>query len=103
MARSVVTVIGYALREGLRRRVFLAVLVLSIAFLALYALGAHFAFRDAGGFAEGEARILDPEAFTGATIFGLAMFTTLFLGSVLAVFLTLGIVSGDAVRGLLQP
>ena len=33
----------------------------------------------------------------------MAMFTTLFLGSVLAVFLTLGIVRGDAESGLLQP
>jgi Cu-processing system permease protein len=103
MARSVSTVIGYALREGLRRRVFLAVLVLSIGFLALYAVGAHFAFRDAESFAGPEANILDPKAFTGATIFGIAMFASLFLGSVLAVFLTLGIVRGDAESGLLQP
>jgi ABC-type transport system involved in multi-copper enzyme maturation permease subunit len=103
VARSVSTVIGYALREGLRRRVFLAVLVLSLGFLALYAVGAHFAFRDARSFAGAEAGILDPKAFTGATIFGLAMFTSLFLGSVLAVFLTLGIVRGDAESGLLQP
>ena len=34
---------------------------------------------------------------------GLAMFSTLFLGVVLAVFLTLGAVRGDAERGLLQP
>ncbi len=103
MARSVTTVIGYALREGLRRRVFLAVLLLSLGFLALYGVGAHFAFRDASGFAGPEPKILDPKAFTGATIFGMAMFTTLFLGSVLAVFLTLGIVRGDAESGLLQP
>ena len=31
------------------------------------------------------------------------MFATLFLGIVLAVFLTLGAVRGDAERGLLQP
>ena len=31
------------------------------------------------------------------------MFTTLFLGTVLAIFLTLGAVRGDAERGLLQP
>jgi Cu-processing system permease protein len=33
----------------------------------------------------------------------MSMFATLFLGTVLAVFLTLGAVSGDAERGLLQP
>ena len=39
----------------------------------------------------------------GLRCFGLAMFATLFLGVVLAVFLTLGAVRGDAERGLLQP
>jgi len=101
--RSATTVIGLSIQEGVRRRVFLAVLVLTLGFLALYALGAHFAFRDANEFAAGEARILDPKAFTGATIFGMAMFATLFLGAVLAVFLPLGVVRGDAETGLLQP
>jgi Cu-processing system permease protein len=101
--RSVSTVIRLSVQEAVRRRVFLAVLVLTVAFLALYGLGAHFAFRDVEEFAAGETRILDPLAFTGATIFGLAMFATLFLGSVLAVFLTLGAVRGDAETGLLQP
>jgi Cu-processing system permease protein len=96
-------VIGYAAREGIRRRVFLAVLVLTLGFLALYGVGAHFAFRDVNNFAGGDSKILDPRAFTGATIFGLAMFTTLFLGAVLAVFLTLGVIRGDAESGLLQP
>ena len=36
-------------------------------------------------------------------MFGLATFGTLFLGTVLAIFLTLGVVCGDAERGLLQP
>jgi Cu-processing system permease protein len=101
--RAAATVVGLSIQEGLRRRVFLAVLVLTVAFLALYGLGAHFAFRDVDEFAAGETRILDPHAFTGATIFGLAMFATLFLGAVLAVFLTLGVVRGDAESGLLQP
>ena len=101
--RSVATVVGLSIQEGIRRRVFLAVLVLTAGFLALYGLGAHFAFKDIEGFAAGETEILDPRAFTGATIFGLAMFATLFLGAVLAVFLTLGVVRGDAESGLLQP
>ena len=101
--RSAATVVALSVQEGVRRRVFLAVLVLTLAFLGLYALGAHFAFRDVDEFAAGETKILDPHAFTGATIFGLAMFATLFLGAVLAVFLTLGVVRGDAESGLLQP
>jgi Cu-processing system permease protein len=101
--RSAATVVALSMQEGVRRRVFLAVLVLTLAFLGLYALGAHFAFKDVDEFAAGETEILDPQAFTGATIFGLAMFATLFLGAVLAVFLTLGVVRGDAESGLLQP
>lgn len=101
--RSAAAVVALSVQEGIRRRVFLAVLVLTLAFLALYALGAHFAFKDVDEFAAGETQILDPHAFTGATIFGLAMFATLFLGAVLAVFLTLGVVRGDAESGLLQP
>ena len=46
---------------------------------------------------------VDTRTFAGAFLTGLAMFATLFLGVVLAVFLTLGVVSGDAERGLLQP
>ena len=46
---------------------------------------------------------VDTRTFAGAFLMGLAMFATLFLGVVLAVFLTIGVVSGDAERGLLQP
>src|SRR5581483_9960391 len=46
---------------------------------------------------------VDSRTFAGAFLMGLAMFATLFLGVVLAVFLTIGVVSGDAERGLLQP
>jgi len=46
---------------------------------------------------------VDTRTFAGAFLVGLAMFATLFLGVVLAVFLTLGVVTGDAERGLLQP
>ena len=44
-----------------------------------------------------------PGSSRRATLLGLAMFATLFLGTILAVFLTLGAVRGDAERGLLQP
>jgi Cu-processing system permease protein len=95
------TIAGYALRESTRRRVFAVVLVLTLAFLALYAVGTEAAF-DAVGDIDGGPDLED-EVLTGSTLLGLAMFTTLFLGCVLAVFLTLGAVRGDAERGLLQP
>ncbi len=93
----------YALRESLRRRVFAIVLVLTVGFLALYSVGAHFAFQEARDFAPADPLIIDTDAFVGGTMFGLAMFSTLFLGAVLAIFLTLGVVRGDSEAGLLQP
>ncbi len=84
---DVAVIVGYALRESLRRKVFLIVLLLSSAFLALYGVCAWRAFRDTN-------------SFVGPDQLG---FATLFLGTVLAIFLTLGVVRGDAERGLLQP
>src|SRR3982751_6634610 len=87
----------------MRRRVFLVVLVLTIAFLALYAVGTNAAFDSIDAEAAGAAFNVDDQALAGSTLLGLGMFTILFLGAVLAVFLTLGAVRGDAERGLLQP
>ena len=96
-------VVGYALREALRRRVFAVVVLLTLGFLVLYWLGAREAFDDTSGFSAGAENVVDTRAFTGATIFGMAMFATRFLGIVLTIFLTLSVVRGDAERGLLQP
>jgi ABC-type transport system involved in multi-copper enzyme maturation permease subunit len=93
---------GVALRESVRRRVFAVVVVLTAAFGVIYWWGASQLFQSTGGFG-GNGFGLDPTALAGATILGLAMFGTLFLGVVLAVFLTLGAVRGDAESGLLQP
>jgi ABC-type transport system involved in multi-copper enzyme maturation permease subunit len=98
-----VAIAGYALRESMRRRVFVVVLVLTVAFLALYAVGTEAAFDSVDAQAAGDVLDVDDQVLTGSTLLGLAMFTTLFLGCVLAVFLTLGAVRGDAERGLLQP
>ncbi|HWG56454.1 MAG TPA: ABC transporter permease subunit [Gaiellaceae bacterium] len=92
---------AYALRESVRRRVFAVVALLTVAFLFLFRLGARRAFEETAGVLPPEG--LEPETLVGATLLGLAMFATLFLGTVLAVFLTLGAVRGDAERGLLQP
>ena len=100
---TVATIAGYALREALRRRVFLVVLVLTAAFLLLYWLGTREAFETVSEFEEQSLPGVDERTLAGATLFGLSMFGTLFLGTVLAVFLTLGAVRGDAERGLLQP
>jgi Cu-processing system permease protein len=96
-------IVAFALAESLRRRVVAVVLALTFAFLALYALGANFAFDEVEDLALAGGALVDEQALTGSTLFGLAMFGTLFLGSVLAIFLTIGVVRGDAESGLLQP
>jgi Cu-processing system permease protein len=99
---GVLVVAAYALRESLRRRVFVVVVVLTLGFGGLYAWGASELFKDVTGFGDNEFG-LDARTLAGATLLGLAMFGTLFLGAVLAVFLTLAAVRGDAETGLLQP
>ncbi len=94
------TIAGHALREAVRRRVLLVVALLT---------------ASSSGCTPGRVRGLRPLERRAAghparrpgadrgTLLGLAIFVTLFLGVVLAVFLTLDAVRGDAERGLLQP
>ena len=99
--RAVGIIAGFALRESLRRRVFIVVALLTVAFLTLFGLGVWQLYGDVDEFDNFQG--IEPDIVVGATVLGLAMFGTLFLGTVLAVFLTLGAVRGDADSGLLQP
>ena len=90
------------LQEAVRRRVFLIVALLTVVYLVLYGLGTWQALKEVGSNAP-SVRGVETRIIVGATLLGLNMFGTLFLGTILAVFLTLGAVRGDAERGLLQP
>ena len=100
---AVAAIAQYALREALRRKVFAVVILLTLAFLSLFWLAAHFVHGQLDEITPPSDIVVDSRTFAGAFLLGLAMFATLFLGVVLAVFLTLGVVTGDAERGLLQP
>jgi ABC-2 type transport system permease protein len=100
--KGAAVVAAQALQEALRRRVFAVVLALTAVFLGLYWLGARKAFEETRNDLSPFAGV-DTQTVAGSTLLGLAMFGTLFLGVVLAIFLTLGAVRGDAERGLLQP
>lgn len=102
-ASGLVVIVGYALQEALRRRIFTVVVVLTAVFLLLFWLGTHYLFADLESLGAPTAPGLDTRTLAGATVLGLGMFATLFLGAVLAVFLTIGVVGGDVERGLLQP
>ena len=97
------TIAGYGFREAVRRRVFTVVVLLTAAFLVLFWMANHYVFTRLSTITPPTDIHVDTRTFAGAFLLGLAMFATLFLGVVLAVFLTLGVVSGDAERGLLQP
>jgi Cu-processing system permease protein len=99
---AVPTIVRYGLEEALRRKTFAVVSLLTVGFLVLYWLGARELFQHLDEVIAPD-EIVDTRTLVGATVLGLAMFATLFLGAVLAVFLTLGVVRGDAERGLLQP
>ncbi|MEA2230312.1 MAG: type transport system permease protein [Solirubrobacteraceae bacterium] len=94
---------GYALREAVRRKVLFVVVLLTVGFLALYTYGSWEAFAQVRRVGVAPGVEIENEVLTGSTLLGLAMFVTLFLGTVLAVFVTLNAVRGDAERGLLQP
>ena len=102
-------VAGYAMRESVRRRVFPVVLVLTVAFLGLYGFGVYKAYESIDPNATesigngAENALVDTQVLFSATLFGLSIFAVLFLGTVLAIFLTHAVVRGDAERGLLQP
>jgi ABC-type transport system involved in multi-copper enzyme maturation permease subunit len=83
--------------------VLLVVALLTAIFLGLYALAAVEVFDSLEETNTGGLVPIDEQALAGGTLLGLAMFVALFLGVVLAIFLTLGAVRGDAERGLLQP
>lgn len=100
---AVLVLAGYGLREAVRRKVFAVVVVLTAVFLVLYWLACHYVFGRLDNITPPAGVLVDKRTFAGAFLLGLAMFSTLFLGVVLAVFLTLGVASGDAERGLLQP
>jgi Cu-processing system permease protein len=90
----------HTFKECARRRLFIVVPIATVVFVFLYALGNHFAFRSFVGVPGSE--VLDTVTLRGASLVGLSMFVTLFLGSSLGIFLTFSAVRGDAETGVLQ-
>jgi Cu-processing system permease protein len=103
---STLIIARHAVQETVRRRVFIVVLVLTLLFLALFTVASAKAFSAQTPFGFGNEGTITPgdiTSITTVTLLGLGVFGSLFLATVLGVFLTLGAVRGDAERGLLQP
>lgn len=91
----------FTLQEAVSRRLMLAALLLSGLFLGLYALGFWYAYNSELAEAENPATRTAPIiAATLLTVFGL--YAVNFLGSFLALFLSVGAVSGEVDTGTLQ-
>ncbi|MGI8407098.1 MAG: ABC transporter permease [Actinomycetota bacterium] len=88
--------------ECIRRRIFVIVPVATVAFLGLFALGNHYAFKSVASNNALGRGMVETNVFAGATLLGLSMFVSLFLASALAIFLTFAAVRGDAEQGVLQ-
>lgn len=89
--------------ECARRKIFVIVPIVTVCFVALFALGVHYAFQSVEGRVQtGPARFVEATSLAGSTLVGLSMFVTLFLGASLGIFLTFGVVRGDAETGVLQ-
>jgi Cu-processing system permease protein len=100
----VLAIAQVSLLEALRRRLVGVIGLLTLAFLALYAVGVGYTFSqiEQGGLTPAGS-VVEEQALAGGTLLGLAMFTTLFLGALVGVFLSMSAVRGDAEQGLLQP
>ena len=96
---DVLVIARLALQEAVRRRVLTVVAILTLVSSVLYLIGCLSLKHHTGGLLDVE----EIKPIVPATLLGLASFATLFLGSVLAVFLAAGAVRGDADRGLVQP
>ena len=89
----------YVLLECVRRRVFIVVPILSVAFLGLYWFAVVRVFS---GFTSTPGPV-DERLVIASTMLGLGLFGSFFLSVVLIVFLTFTVARGDAEQGLLQP
>ena len=89
----------HTFRECSRRRLFIVVPIATVAFVILYGLGNHFAFQRTNFPGQ---NFVEVQTLTGASLIGLSMFVTLFLGSSLGIFLSFSAVRGDAETGVLQ-
>jgi Cu-processing system permease protein len=91
----------FTLQEAVSRRLILAGVLISLGYIGLFALGFHFAFDKAlENTPNAEARLSLGIAFATLTLFG--VYVVNYLASFLALFLSVGAVSGEIDAGTLH-
>src|SRR5579864_8472729 len=96
----VLQIARFTLQEAVSRRLILAGVLISLAFIGLYALGFHFAYDKSLENASAEARLSLGVAFATLTLFGVYVIN--YLASFLALFLSVAAVSGEIDSGTLH-
>lgn len=97
----IVQIARFTLQEAVSRRLILAGVVISLGFLGLFTLGFHFAYDKAlENTTTAEARLTLGVAFATLTLFG--VYVVNYLASFLALFLSVGGVSGEVDSGTLH-
>jgi Cu-processing system permease protein len=100
---NALTVARFTIQEAIRRRLILAGLLLSLAFLGLYTLGFSFLYgraaHDAAARPTAEALTL---VFASTVMTTLGLYAIHFLSSFIALFLTVGSISGEIDAGTLH-
>ena len=112
--RQVLTLAAFTWKEGVRRRMVLVGLVLTLVFVVLYGLGGYFAFRHQGDLNFGNGPVSARQALTDAALrlllrqvaayvlLSLGLFMASVLTVTMMVFSASGMISGDAENGTLQ-
>lgn len=97
----VIEIARFTLHEAVSRRLILAGVLISLAYLGLFALGFHFAYDKALETAQTtEARLALGYVFALLTLFG--VYVVNYLASFLALFLSVGAISGEVDAGTLH-
>jgi ABC-type transport system involved in multi-copper enzyme maturation permease subunit len=97
----VLQIARFTLQEAISRRLILAGVLISLAFIALYALGFHFAYdKSLENSSTPEERLTLGVVFATLTLFG--VYVVNYLASFLALFLSVASVSGEIDGGTLH-
>lgn len=99
--RYVFEIARFTLLEAVSRRLILAGVIISVAFIGLYVLGFHLAYdRSIDASSSAEARLENGIAFAFLTLFG--VYIVNYLSGFLALFLSVAAVSGEVDSGTLH-
>ena len=97
----IVDIARFTLQEAISRRLILAGVLISLGYLGLFALGFHFAYaRSIETSVTAEQRLALGVAFATLTLFG--VYVVNYLASFLALFLSVGAISGEIDSGTLH-